>query len=108
MQGVGRGTKFTLALAVASMLGAGALMAADSSTGVTLVNDSKHSVSVFVRYGADGDCTSQPKSEEFHIAAGQSQTVDAAKACICLKVPERDNCPSGWSEVKGGAKRHFM
>jgi hypothetical protein len=108
MQGVGRVTKFALALTVGSLLGAAALMAADSSTGVTLVNDSKHSVSVFVRYGSDGDCTSQPKSEEFHIAAGQSQTVEATKACICLKVPERDSCPSGWSEVKGGAKRHFM
>ena len=107
MQGAGRLTKFALALAAAAVLGAGSLRAADSAAGVTLINDSPRSIAVFVRYGADADCSSQPKTEEFKIAAGQSQTVDTPKACICLSVPSRNVCPSGWSEVKGGSKRHL-
>jgi hypothetical protein len=108
MQGAGRITKLALVLAVGSILGVAAAQAADPGTGVTLINDGKRPVTLFVRYGGEGDCGSQSKAEEINIAAGQSQTIDAAKVCICLKVPERDTCPSGWSEAKGGSKRRFQ
>jgi|HubBroStandDraft_3_1064219.scaffolds.fasta_scaffold62872_1 hypothetical protein len=108
MQGAGRITKVALALAVGSILGVASARAADMASGVTLVNDGKRPLVLYVRYGGDGDCASQTKSEALNIAAGQSQTIDAAKVCVCVKVPERDTCPSGWSEVQGGKKRRFQ
>jgi hypothetical protein len=105
------GSLKTMALALGTgvllSLGAVAQNAATTS-GVTLVNQSNHAIKVFAKYGSDGSCESQPQMSEINIAPGESQSVDTpTKACICLQVPERNTCPTGWESIKVGAKRIY-
>ena len=121
MQQVSRAKRLVASLAVGgavaalAALGSGALLAEDTpaapaaGSGVTFVNDSKHAINLFARYGSDEACTSRPKQTELNVAAGTSGTVDsgATKVCFCLDLPDRNNCPTGWIEVKPGGKRVF-
>jgi hypothetical protein len=108
MQGAGRATKVICGAAAGWLLAVGSLYAAENAGGgVTLVNESNRVVTVFVRHGSDGACSEQSKTEEVTIPPGQSRSVDGGKACICLQMPERNTCPTGWSEVKAGGKRVF-
>jgi hypothetical protein len=121
MQQVSRAKRLVASLAVGAAvaalaaLGSGALLAEDTpaapaaGSGVTFVNDSKHAINLFARYGSDEACTSRPKQMELNVAAGSSSTVDsgATKVCFCLDLPDRNNCPTGWIEVKPGGKRVF-
>ena len=109
MQG-GRMKKVVLALSAGLLLSLGVVAAAeDSASGpVTLVNQSNHPLKVWAKYGSDDRCEAQPKTSEINIAPGESQTVDVtSKACVCLEVPERNMCPSGWQTIKAGAKRIY-
>lgn len=94
--------------------GAGALVAQDKAapaagSGVTFQNDSSHAIQIFARYGSEGSCSSQPNQVELNVAAGTSSTVDSgsSKVCFCLDLPDRNNCPTGWAQVKAGGKRVF-
>jgi hypothetical protein len=100
-------------VALCTALGAGALLAQDKTPpaaaggGVTFQNASNHAIEVYARFGADGTCDHQPNQVEIQVAAGASGTVDSgsSKVCFCLDVPARNNCPTGWGEVKAGGKR---
>jgi hypothetical protein len=100
-------------VALCTALGAGALLAQDKTAapaaggGVTFQNDSTHAIEVYARFGADAACDHQPNQVEIQVAAGASGTVDSgsSKVCFCLDVPARNNCPSGWGQVKAGGKR---
>ncbi|HEY0511768.1 MAG TPA: hypothetical protein VGH73_07690 [Thermoanaerobaculia bacterium] len=102
------------ALALSLIAGAAltaAAMAADTTSntnGVTFVNDSNHHVYVYTRYG-DGSCEGKPRSQTASLEAGQSVSIDSggSSVCLCLQVPERRTCASGWSEVKAGGTRHL-
>lgn len=118
MQHVSRAKRLVATLAVGgalAALGTGALLAEDppaapaAGSGVTFVNDSKHALNLFARFGSDESCTSRPKQLELNVPAGSSSTVDsgATKVCFCLDLPDRNNCPTGWVEVKPGGKRVF-
>ena len=118
MQHVSRAKRLVATLAVGgalAVLGSGALLAQDTppapaaGSGVTFVNDSKHAIQVFARFGSDDACSSRPKQLEINVAAGSSSTVDSGttKVCFCLDVPDRNNCSTGWTEVKPGGKRVF-
>jgi hypothetical protein len=90
------------------LLAIAALAETPAGSGVTLVNQGNHSLHVYVKYGAEGSCETQPKTSELTIDAGQSQMIDTAtKACVCLQVPERNTCETGWQEIKAGAKRIY-
>ncbi len=109
--------KWVLAAAAISIaLGAGALLAQDKAAapasgggGVTIQNDSHHAITVFARYGSEGSCEHAPNQVELNVAAGSSSTVDSgsSKVCICLDIPDRNTCPTGWAQVKAGGKRVF-
>jgi hypothetical protein len=115
MQQVSRFKWLCGTVALCTALGAGALLAQDKAAapaggGVTFQNDSSHAIQVFARYGADGGaCSSQPNQVELNVAAGTASTVDSgsSKVCFCLDVPDRNNCPTGWGQVKAGGKRVF-
>jgi len=114
MQQVFRVKWVLAAAALCTALGAGALlaqdkMAAPASGGVTIQNDSKHAIVVFARYGSEGSCEHAPNQVELNVAAGASSTVDSgsSKVCICLDIPDRNTCPTGWAQVKAGGKRVF-
>jgi hypothetical protein len=101
-------------LALCAALGTGAALGQDKAApaaggggGVTFQNDSSHAIQVFARYGSDDACARRPNQVELNIAAGSSSTVDSGstKVCFCLDVPSRNDCPSGWAEVKPGGKR---
>ena len=102
--------------ALCAALGAGAVLAEDKAAapaagggGVTFQNDSSHAIQVFARYGSDATCARRPNQVELNIAAGTSSSVDSGstKVCFCLDVPDRNSCPTGWTEVKPGGKRVF-
>jgi hypothetical protein len=107
--------KWVLVAAVLCIaLGAGALlaqdkMAAPASGGVTIQNDSNHAIVIFARYGSEGSCEHAPNQVELNVAAGSSSTVDSgsSKVCLCLDIPDRNTCPTGWAQVKAGGKRVF-
>lgn len=82
-------------------------MAAAGDSGVTFQNDSDHKVRVFARYGSDDVCRRRAKEVELIVAAGTSSTVHsgAFTVCFCLDVPQRNSCPTGWSEVEPGGRR---
>jgi hypothetical protein len=107
----GSAKKVVVALGAGLLLSMGAVAVADeaaTSGPVTLVNQSNHPIKVWAKYGSDERCEAQPKTTEINIAAGESQTVDVTtKACVCLEVPERNMCPSGYQMIKAGAKRIF-
>ncbi|HVT58306.1 MAG TPA: hypothetical protein VHR45_07890 [Thermoanaerobaculia bacterium] len=111
MQSVTRSKALLTALIASSVLSVGAALAADvpSGGGVTFVNESNHDLTLFVRYGSDASCARRPKQQELKIAAGQSASVDSgdSKVCMCIDVPERNTCPTGWSDIAPGAKRRF-
>ena len=84
---------------------------AGTGSGVTFVNASNRRIDVYTQYGSDASCGSKPQAKRITIDAGQSGVLDSgsSKACFCLKVPYRGNCPSGgWAEVKPGATRRLM
>jgi hypothetical protein len=103
-------------LALCAALGTGAALGQDKAAppassgaggGVTFQNDSNHAIQVFARYGSDDACGRRPNQVELNVAPGSSSTVDSGstKVCFCLDVPSRNDCPSGWAEVKPGGKR---
>jgi hypothetical protein len=114
MQQVSRCKWLCGTVALCAALGAGALLAQDkpaapAGAGVTFQNDSNHAIQIFARYGSDDACARRPNQVELNVAAGTSSTVDsgATKVCFCLDIPDRNNCPTGWVEVKPGGKRVF-
>ncbi|HEV3075101.1 MAG TPA: hypothetical protein VHB47_11835 [Thermoanaerobaculia bacterium] len=113
MQQVFRVKWVLAAAALCIALGAGALLAQDkaaaASGGVTIQNDSKRAIQVFARYGSEGSCEHAPNQVELNVAAGSSSTVDSgsSKVCLCLDIPDRNTCPTGWAQVKAGGKRVF-
>jgi hypothetical protein len=117
MQQVFRVKWVLAAAALCIALGAGALLAQDKTAapasggggGVTIQNDSNHTIQVFARYGSEGSCEHAPNQLEINVAAGSSSTVDSgsSKVCICLDIPDRNTCPTGWAQVKAGGKRVF-
>ncbi|HLX06797.1 MAG TPA: hypothetical protein VKY89_02925 [Thermoanaerobaculia bacterium] len=102
-------------VALCTALGAGALMAQDKMAapgaggGVTFQNESSQPVQLFARYGAGDSCEHGSNQVELHVAPGSSSTVDSgdSKVCFCLAVPDRNTCPTGWTQVKPGGKRVF-
>ncbi|HXO28378.1 MAG TPA: hypothetical protein VOA80_13605 [Thermoanaerobaculia bacterium] len=114
MQQVFRVKWVLAAAALCIALGAGALLAQDkaaapASGGVTIQNNSNHAIQVFARYGSEGSCEHAPNQVELNVAAGSSSTVDSgsSKVCLCLDIPDRNTCPTGWAQVKAGGKRVF-
>jgi hypothetical protein len=116
MQQVFRTKRVFGTLALCATLGTGALLAQDKAAppaagggggGVTFQNDSNHAIQVFARYGSDDACVRRPNQIELSVAPGSSSTVESGstKVCFCLDVPSRNDCPSGWTEVKPGGKR---
>jgi hypothetical protein len=101
-------------VALCTALGAGALLAQDKMApaaggGVTFQNDSKQPLQIFARYGSGDACEHGSNQVELHVAPGTSSTVDSgsSRVCFCLDVPDRNNCPTGWGQVKAGGKRVF-
>ena len=118
MQQVFRVKWVLAAAALCIALGAGALLAQDKMAGpasgggggVTIQNNSQHTIQVFARYGSEGSCEHAPNQVELAVPAGASSTVDSgtSKVCLCLDIPDRNTCPSGWTQVKAGGKRVFQ
>jgi hypothetical protein len=78
--------------------------------GATFVNGSNHSITLYARFGGDGSCESQPKEQTVTLDPKQSLSVDSggSAVCFCLKVPDRNTCPSGWATIKPGGTRHLL
>lgn len=100
------------ALAVATVLSAGALRADDNAgdavgNGVTFMNEGKSTVQVYARFGQENECSDKAQSTRLKIKGGENTSVDTAGAalCYCLERPDRlNNCPSGWLKADAGAK----
>jgi type 1 fimbria pilin len=80
------------------------------TVGATFVNSSKHHVTIYTRFGADGSCEAQPKEQVVSLDPQQTVSVDSGggSVCFCARVPENRACPSGWITVKPGGTRHLM
>jgi hypothetical protein len=111
MQPVARATRVLCVLAATLLVGFAAAHGAEGTAGngVTFVNDSDHSIKLWVRYGSDASCARLPKSQELKVDAGQTVALDSgsSKVCTCLEVPSRNACAPGWNELAAGAKRHL-
>jgi hypothetical protein len=101
------------ALAVATVLSAGALRAEDNvaggqnGNGVTFMNEGKSAVQVYARFGQENECSDKAQAAKLKIKGGETTSVDTAGAslCYCLERPDRlNNCSTGWFKADPGAK----
>jgi hypothetical protein len=80
-----------------------------AGAGATFVNSSNHHVTVYTRFGAEGDCAGQPKEQVVNLDAKQTVSVDSggSNVCFCTRVPDGNACASGWITVKAGGTKHL-
>jgi hypothetical protein len=104
-----------LALTAATMATAARAAETPSGTeaagsGATFVNSGNHHVTLYTRFGSDGDCEGQPKEQTVNLDPKQTVSVDSGSSnvCFCTRVPDGRTCPSGWITVKPGGTKHLM
>jgi hypothetical protein len=115
--GLVAGLALTLAGAVTTANAANTANAAETpsttdamTTGATFVNSGNHHVTLYTRFGSEGDCEGQPREQVVNLDPKQTVSVDSggSNVCFCTRVPDNRACPSGWIKVKAGGTKHLM
>lgn len=105
-----RRTSILLGLVMGAALSVGALAAeemAPAGSGVTFMNEGKHNVTLFTRFGPEAECGDKAQAEKVAVKAGESASVQSGDSgvCYCMSRPDRLNvCPTGWFKAEAGAK----